>query len=68
MKRTPVIFLIATLVILVTQRRDNAEVIQRIDMPIATDVLIPCVAGGQDEIVALSGVVHLVFSVTTDSN
>jgi len=68
MKRTPVIFLIATLLILVTPRTDNAEVIQRIDMPIATDVLIPCVAGGQDEIVALSGVVHLVFSVTTDSN
>lgn len=68
MKRTPVIFLIAALLILVTPRRDNAEVIQRIDMPIATDVLSPCAAGGQDEIVAISGVVHLVFSVTTDSN
>ena len=68
MKRTPVIFLIAALLILVTPRTDNAEVIQRIDMPIATDVLIPCAAGGQEEIVALSGVVHLVFSVTTDAS
>ena len=67
MKRTPLIYLIAAILTLVTPRIDNGEVIQRINIPINTDVVLPCAAGGQDEIVALSGEVHMVFSVTSDS-
>ncbi len=68
MKRTPLIYLTAGILTLVTPQTDNGEVIQRIDVPIDTDVMVPCAAGGQGEIVALSGVVHMVFSVTTDAS
>src|SRR5579872_479922 len=68
MKRTPLIYLVAAIFTLVTPRTDYGRVIQRIDIPIDAHVAIPCAAGGQGEIVALSGEVQMVFIVTSDAS
>ena len=60
--------LIALALALITPRAMIGEVIMRSVLPLDTTVFNPCAVGGQGELVALSGELHAVFSVTADAH
>jgi hypothetical protein len=67
-KRPRIAYWILNALVLITPLAIHGEVITRGEIPLDTVVSNPCAVAGGDELVALAGQVHAVFSVTGDAN